>query len=148
MHHAPSNARLQTHVHVTNRMPQLHQRDCMAHPKKPKTSNNGEIFFSWTTAVSVRTEGESVVKPSVALCVRSERWGSCYAAARRRQRGAECALVLGRRAARREAEWSSVSPITDPPQVNPTAAELISPIIDYPSLVTSVDRKSITYRSY
>lgn len=43
MHHAPRNARLQIHVHVTNRMPQLHQRDCMAHPKKPKTSN--KIFF-------------------------------------------------------------------------------------------------------
>lgn len=34
MHRAPSNARLQTHVHATSRKPQLHQRDCMAHPEK------------------------------------------------------------------------------------------------------------------
>lgn len=45
MHNAPSNARLQTHVHATSRMPQLHQRDCMAHPKNT-TGNRGGGYFS------------------------------------------------------------------------------------------------------
>lgn len=44
MHRAPSNARLQTHVHATSRMPQLQQPDCMAHPKN-STGNRRKMFL-------------------------------------------------------------------------------------------------------
>lgn len=70
MHHAPSNARLQSHVHATSRTPQLHRRDCMAHPEsQPGTAAGMSLNRS---RFSQKKAGHRA-RPSVASCVRSRR---------------------------------------------------------------------------
>lgn len=73
MHHPPSDATLQTHVHVTSRTPQLHRRDCMAQPEKHNRQQERERDGGVVVPVSVSVKRGTVRKPSVSACVREER---------------------------------------------------------------------------
>lgn len=102
MHHAPGNARLQTHVHATSRTPQLHQRGCMAHPKnKKRVGGGGERVFLNNSSFGQHRAGCR----GETICVVTRPLGEKRAHTMRRlEEGTEelsALRVWGRRAARR-----------------------------------------------
>lgn len=148
MHHAPGNARLQTHVHATSRTPQLHQRGCMAHPKnKKRVGGGGERVFLNNSSFGQHREGCR----GETICVVTRPLGEKRAHTMRRlEEGTEelsALRVWGRRAARRGgAEWSAGLSNHRPSTGEPHRCGARFPKLrtDYSSLVTTSRCSCIT----